>query len=288
MGRTLFMLLAAMPFTTAFQSIPTKQSSAAALSSSPPSSLSQTSLYHTKDSRRNFVEGIIASTIAGAVAASVSAPPALAAEIVASPVEMKTFVDPKGLFVLNIPKRFFAIRRTAKGDLPDEKTGKGRRGSSIFTAGDLAKTEVIAVERFPTFALLADEGITPIGDLGTFPSIGDPTAVANLIALRRDKDKPGQARTLILPKSVSVSEDGKSLFFKLTTDIDVQKPDLLLEQTGVSELIRITLAKATLTSADGQMMAVFASALQQDFDGDDGVALNDAVASFVAMDQSKK
>eukprot|EP00979_Chaetoceros_neogracilis_P009367 scaffold2125_cov123-Chaetoceros_neogracile.AAC.2 len=288
MGKALCMLLAAMPFATAFQSIPTKQSFAAALSSSPPSPLSQTSLYHTKDSRRNFVEGIITSTIASAVAASVSAPPALAAEIVASPVEMKTFVDPKGLFVLNIPKRFFAIRRTAKGDLPDEKTGKGRRGSSIFTAGDLAKTEVIAVERFPTFALLADEGITPIGDLGTFPSIGDPTAVANLIALRRDKDKPGQARTLIMPKSVSVSEDGKSLFFKLTTDIDVQKPDLLLEQTGVSELIRITLAKATLTSADGQMMAVFASALQQDFDGDDGVALNDAVASFVAMDQSKK
>jgi hypothetical protein len=288
MGKTLFMLLAAMPFTTAFQSIPTQQSFAAALSSSPSSTLSQTSLYQTKESRRNFVEGIITSTIASAVAASVSAPPALAAEIVASPVEMKTFVDPKGLFVLNIPKRFFAIRRTAKGDLPDEKTGKGRRGSSIFTAGDLAKTEVIAVERFPTFALLADEGITPIGDLGTFPSIGDPTAVANLIALRRDKDKPGQARTLIMPNSVSVSEDGKSLFFKLTTDIDVQKPDLLLEQTGVSELIRITLAKATLTSADGQMMAVFASALQQDFDGDDGVALNDAVASFVAMDQSKK
>jgi|EP00979_Chaetoceros_neogracilis_P001387 hypothetical protein len=288
MGKTLFMLLAAMPFTTAFQSIPTQQSFAAALSSSPSSTLSQTSLYQTKESRRNFVEGIITSTIASAVVASVPAPPALAAESVASPVEMKTFVDPKGLFALNIPKRFFAIRRTAKGDLPDEKTGKGRRGSSIFTAGDLAKTEVIAVERFPTFALLADEGITPIGDLGTFPSIGDPTAVANLIALRRDKDKPGQARTLIMPNSVSVSEDGKSLFFKLTTDIDVQKPELLLEQTGVSELIRITLAKATLTSADGQMMAVFASALQQDFDGDDGVALNDAVASFVAMDQSKK
>lgn len=90
-----------------------------------------------------------------------------------------------------------------------------------------------------------------------------------------------------MPNSVSVSEDGKSLFFKLTTDIDVQKPELLLEQTGVSELIRITLAKATLTSADGQMMAVFASALQQDFDGVDGVALKDAVASFVAVDQSK-
>ena len=62
-------------------------------------------------------------------------------------IEMKTFVDPKGLFVLNVPKRFFAIRRTVKGDLPDEATGKGRRGSSIFTAGDMSKAEVIAVER---------------------------------------------------------------------------------------------------------------------------------------------
>jgi len=278
-------LLAVMPFATAFQSFPTKYSPAV-LSSSPPSAaVSQTSLFQMRENRRTFLDGMFTSAIAGVAITSTSAP-AIAAEIAPSPVEMKTFVDPKGLFALNVPKRFFAIRRTAKGDLPDEKTGKGRRGSSIFTAGDLAKAEVIAVERFPTFALLADEGITPIGDLGTFPSIGDPIAVANLIALRRDKDKPGQARTAILPNSVSVSEDGKSLFFKLTTDIDVQKPELLLEQTGVSELIRITLAKATLTSADGQMMAVFASALQQDFDGVDGVALKDAVASFVAVDQS--
>lgn len=62
-------------------------------------------------------------------------------------VEMKLFVDPQGLFVLSLPKRFFALRRTAKGDLPDEKTGSGRRGSSIFNAGDLAKAEVLAIER---------------------------------------------------------------------------------------------------------------------------------------------
>jgi len=36
------------------------------------------------------------------------------------------------------------------------------------------------------------------------------------------------------------------------------------------------------------MLAVFASALQQDFDEVDGVALKDAVDSFVATDQSKK
>ena len=150
----------------------------------------------------------------------------------------------------------------------------------------MAKAEVIAVERFPTFALLADEGIQPSGDLSTFPKIGDPTAIANLIALRRDRDKQNQSRTLVVPGTVNVSEDGLNLTFSLSTDIDVQKPELLLEQTGVSELRRITLAKATLTSGDGQMMAVFASALQQDFNGVDGVALKEAIDTFVAIDQS--
>ena len=247
-----------------------------------------TALFQTKESRRNFLEKVITNTITISTAAAISTVAPSFASDVEAPVEMKTFVDPKGLFALNVPKRFFAIRRTVKGDLPDEKTGKGRRGSSIFTAGDMAKAEVVAVERFPTFVLLADEGITPIGDLTSFPTIGDPAAVANLIALRRDKDKPGQAKTLVVPNSVSVSEDGKSLFFSLSTDIDVQKPELLMEQMGVSELKRITLAKATLTSGDGQMMAVFASALQQDFDGVDGDALRESVKSFVAMDQSNQ
>jgi len=60
-------------------------------------------------------------------------------------IEMKLFQDP--LFELEVPQGFFTLRRSAKGDLPDAKTGKGRRGSSIFTAGNMAKAEVIAVER---------------------------------------------------------------------------------------------------------------------------------------------
>ena len=64
-----------------------------------------------------------------------------------SSIEMKEFVDPYGLFSINVPNSFYTLRRKAKGDLPDEKTGKGRRGSSIFTAGNMAKAEVIAVER---------------------------------------------------------------------------------------------------------------------------------------------
>jgi hypothetical protein len=62
--------------------------------------------------------------------------------------EMKSFIDPQGLFALTVPKSFYTLRRTQKGDLPDAKTGKGRRGSSIFTAGNMAKAEVIAVERY--------------------------------------------------------------------------------------------------------------------------------------------
>ena len=63
-------------------------------------------------------------------------------------LDMKTFVDPLDLFKISVPRSFFVLRRSAKGDLPDEKTGKGRRGSSIFTAGDMGKAEVIAVERY--------------------------------------------------------------------------------------------------------------------------------------------
>jgi len=70
------------------------------------------------------------------------------AQSIAAPgVVMKEFVDPLGYFSIRVPKTFFTLRRSAKGDLPDAKTGKGRRGSSIFTAGDMSKAEVVAVER---------------------------------------------------------------------------------------------------------------------------------------------
>jgi len=200
-------------------------------------------------------------------------------------IEMKTFEDP--LFALSVPKSFFTLRRTQKGDLPDAKTGKGRRGSSIFTAGNMAKAEVIAVERYPVEILLAENGIEATGDLTTFPSLGDANAIANLIVLRREKETQNQGTRKL--ESVSVSSDGKELYFRLRTEIDVQKPELLLEQFGVSQLFRITVAKATLNSSDGNLMAIFASALEQDFNnGVDGPALEESVKSFVAVDQSSK
>ena len=61
--------------------------------------------------------------------------------------EFRDFIDPQGLFTIRVPTDFYAIRRQTKGDLPDAK-GKGRRGASIFTAGNMAKAEVVAIERY--------------------------------------------------------------------------------------------------------------------------------------------
>lgn len=93
----------------------------------------------TRSRREWFRDAAVAFTLVG------NAFPSMAEETaVAQPLEMKTFVD--SLFSLVVPKTFYTLRRTQKGDLPDQKTGKGRRGSSIFTAGNMAKAEVIAVE----------------------------------------------------------------------------------------------------------------------------------------------
>lgn len=252
----------------------------------------------TSTTRRNWLNGmmvaagstLISSPLVAraddAPVAEIVAPAAAAAAAPApTPLEMKEFVDPAGLFSLRVPKGFYTLRRTQKGDLPNSKTGKGRRGSSIFTAGNMAKAEVVAVERFPTRVLLEENGIQATGDLSTFPAIGDAKAVASLIVLRREKDAQNQGTRVL--DSIEVTPDGKTLSFRLKTEIDVQKPELLLEQEGVSELFRVTVAKCTLNSNDGNIMAIFASALEQDFrNGADGPALEDTVQSFEATVQS--
>ena len=134
--------------------------------------------------------------------------------------------------------------------------------------------------------MLEENGIEATGDLSTFPSIGEARAVASLLILRREKETTQKQGTKVL-EDAQISPDGKELTFRLKTEIEVQKPELLLEQYGVSRLFRITLAKASLKSDDGNIMAVFASALEKDFDnGVDGPALDETVKSFIATKQS--
>jgi hypothetical protein len=106
-------------------------------------------------SRRDW---LVAGASAAALTFSSLVEPAFAddepAVLTLPKLEMKEFVDPQGLFSISVPKNFYTLRRTQKGDLPDAKTGKGRRGSSIFTAGDLGKAEVVAVERYVRYGCL--------------------------------------------------------------------------------------------------------------------------------------
>mmetsp|Transcript_15112 Transcript_15112/g.32805 ORF Transcript_15112/g.32805 Transcript_15112/m.32805 type:complete len:286 (-) Transcript_15112:895-1752(-) len=243
--------------------------------------------------RRRFLQSTAAITVASWTGGKSTVmpwlSPALADDAVAIEVPMKRFVDTANpsFFVMDVPQRFFAIRRSAKGDLPDAKTGKGRRGGTIFTAGDMSKAEIIAVERFPVQVLLEEEGYEATGDLTNFKSIGDPTAIATLLVRRREKDKPGTQGPVELNRdSVVLSPDGQTLTFSMKQEINVQKPELLMEEIGLSQLFRTTVAKATLASNDGQMMAVYASAMDQDYAGPDGPALQKAVGSFIATDQS--
>lgn len=91
--------------------------------------------------------GSIPWRLPSAYAAEDTSAPAAVQRVVAP--AMKRFVDNANpsYFVIDVPERFFTIRRSAKGDLPDAQTGQGRRGGTIFTAGDMSKAEVVAVER---------------------------------------------------------------------------------------------------------------------------------------------
>lgn len=107
-------------------------------------------------------------------------------------------------------------------------------------------------KRYPVAVLLAENGIEATGDLTSFPALGDAKTIANLLVLRREKETQNQGLRKL--EDVAVSPDGKTLTFRLRTEIEVQKPELLMEQFGVSQLFRITVAKASLSSGDGNLM----------------------------------
>lgn len=132
---------------------------------------------------------------------------------------------------------------------------------------------------------MEENGIEATGDLTTFPGLGESSAVVSLVVARREKGS-ATTNTQIVPDSLFLSEDRKELRFRLRTEIDVQKPELLMEQYGVSSLYRVTSAKATLRSNDGYLVAVFASALEMDYMGPDGVALEQSVSSFEVLDRA--
>mmetsp|Transcript_18618 Transcript_18618/g.43154 ORF Transcript_18618/g.43154 Transcript_18618/m.43154 type:complete len:170 (-) Transcript_18618:122-631(-) len=140
-----------------------------------------------------------------------------------------------------------------------------------------------APSRFPTRYLLEDYNVEAPMDMSTFPKLGSPEAIANLLTLRRESERPGESDSdeIIEPR---YSEDGKELRYKVRTVIKVQKPDMMMEMYGVTELVRITDVKASLKVNDGYIMAVFVGGPEKEFQGPDGVALHAIVESFVPLE----
>ena len=145
---------------------------------------------------------------------------------------------------------------------------------------------IVAVEQFPTANLFTDRLLTPPSDLSTFSTIGlTAKGIAELLNSRREAERAAGSSQRTAPATDPapsfVGDDSLTLNFALRTDILVKDPVLLLKQTGVSELVRLTVAKAVIKG--DQMCVVYASALREQMEGEGGDGLRRAVESFEAL-----
>jgi hypothetical protein len=166
------------------------------------------------------------------------------------------YKDPLGLFAISLPKGWFKIRPTAEGDLPDSQ-GRGRRGSRIFSAGEISNPyspKVLSVERFPVRNLLQDAGVTSDLDearLGTWPTVGKGETLAEILLNRRDAETIANGKSLLtrmVPGSVVVTNT--TLVFKAVTDVPVTRPEILEEQTGRREIRRVSFFRGELRAGE--------------------------------------
>lgn len=171
------------------------------------------------------------------------------------------------IFRVDIPKDFFKSKRPLTN-------------GTIFVAGSLKTAEIVSAQIVSVPQLLADIGVLPTGDFSTWESIGSAKAIADLLAANRDGDakQRGGLASKVDPASVAVS--GRSLSFLTVTSVAVQRPDKLLEAQGVSELRRITRARADLRR-DGTLLVLWASALEQDWKAGAASSLGSVVDSLV-------
>ena len=111
--------------------------------------------------------------------------------------------------------------------------------------------------------LLADIGVLPSGDFSTWKAIGNPKVVADLLAANRDGDVKLRGGLASKVDSASVTVSDRTLSFTTVASIAVQRPDKLLESQGISELRRITRARAELRR-DDTVLVLWASALEEE------------------------
>lgn len=198
---------------------------------------------------------------------------------------LERYVDPKGVFALELPKQFYRIRRTIEGDII-------RRGNAIFSAGDLTKNEIVSLERYPALAVAKLEGIGPLlpngpdGPVTALAQLGKPLAVAKLLAERRDDLCASQAKnggaavaaSVVSPDSVRFDADeaaGGVLRFEMVSTIR--------DRDGLIATRRTLLARAQITPGNGELLCLWAGCADVDWQRSEEPLLRKIVETFEVL-----
>ena len=221
--------------------------------------------------------------LALAPSAAVAAAPGLACAEDAAPA-WKKFADPE--FELSYPPSFYkGIRRNIEGDVV-------RRGGVIFTTGQLAKAEVVTVEKLAVSSFLEQAGATeffPSGKISKWADLGNPDAVGELLCERRDNDaqqaakgQPKARSSRVVGKPV-VSADGRTITADIVTEIGQTKARV---GDGGNEyetpaVVRLQRAKLTIMPSGQRVLGVWASCLEDLWNDGEGEVLKRVVDSFV-------
>ncbi|CAM9148557.1 unnamed protein product [Choristocarpus tenellus] len=167
------------------------------------------------------------------------------------------YTDSRGIFRCRLPTNFLRTERK-----------KDKRGT-VFVCGDYNKAEVVSIQLINTVSLLSEAGLPAFGDFATWESLGTAQKAADLLKFRRDQDAAGNLKkeSEVIPSTVSLK--GDTLEFMMRSQIPVQRPDLLLQDQGVSELFRNTYVKAIMRG-DGTFAVIWSGALSTDWNNEGG------------------
>ena len=195
--------------------------------------------------------------------------------------EMTTFDDK--LFDVTFPSDFYAIRRTIEGDVV-------RRGNVIFTAGRLAKAEIVTVEYFPVAEIIAQAEATsffPGGRIERWKDIGTPDALGMYICERRDNEAQRAARGMAIPQGSDVvpgtlKVDDTTITAEVVTAL--KSTDMRVGESGQRvdsvPVTRHQIAKYFLLPGGKYVLACWASALEDLWQAGEGDVLINVVQSL--------
>ena len=195
---------------------------------------------------------------AAEVAPAAPAAPDEAAAVALPPLER--YRDPEGLFSLELPAGYFKIRRTIEGDII-------RRGNAIFSGGDLSKSEIVSLEKYPAASLLAGSGLGALipkgGAVTAWSELGAPLTVAKMIAERRD-DVAGEQQKIKGPSPAQTSVVDASTVVGSGGRIDFEIQSTIRDKDGLVVTKRTQRARAEL-QPNGELLCLWVSCPDADW-----------------------